>query len=121
MDIVEINGDGRVWRIYTDVDFGNKYQEFFQAFNPLALTSFSKFYNWNPDLSEEEIARRVNCSFKMKFGWAMTIHKSQGLGFDRVYTTADVLYGKYSDIQMGHNVNLSYTAITRAKAKIILV
>ncbi len=121
MDIVEINGDGRVWRIYTDVDFGDRFGEFFQSVNPLVLTSFSDFYNWSASLSEEQIEKRVNCSFKMKFGWAMTIHKSQGLGFDRVYTTADVLYGRHSQAQMGNNVNLSYTAITRAKAKIILV
>jgi len=121
LDVVEINGDGKVWRIYTDVDFGNRYEQFFNDVNPLVLTSWSRLYNWSASLSEEQIEKRVQCSFKMKYGWAMTIHKSQGLGFDRVYTTADVLYGRYSNVQMKNNVNLSYTAITRAKAKIILV
>lgn len=50
---------------------------------------------------------------RMQFGYAMTVHKSQGSEWDKV-----VYYTNAKDLWITKTPNLPYTAVTRAKSKL---
>ena len=85
-----------------------------------------KNQNINEDVRHEEMKRLdydvLECAnaqllfppiVRMQFGYAMTVHKSQGSEWDNV-----VYYTNAKDLWITKTPNLPYTAVTRAKSKL---
>ena len=75
--------------------------------------------------TECELNRIAAFSASVSWGWGLTVHKSQGSGYETICMSRETLnmterYRGRGDIIKG-NLRLAYTAATRAKKKVFLV